>query len=207
MGIDTQQIPEQLVYEEFGGSKYFRRGYRQVLLGLKTEEEIMGSSIYQSLIVQAIVFYLKTILPKKKYWVPTNEAGLHLQPKENMANDIVIVEKDKLLNPQSEQYSDVPPKFIIEVDIKIDPVDFNTEPPTDVSMSYIVEKSSKLLDFGVEGVAWILTRSKQIILARSQRNLEIYHWNENVPLFEGYNFCLQDILEEEGILPAASEDL
>ena len=30
----TGQIPETLLYEEFGGRKYYRRGYRQVLLGL-----------------------------------------------------------------------------------------------------------------------------------------------------------------------------
>ncbi|WP_148270368.1 hypothetical protein [Haliscomenobacter hydrossis] len=206
MEMITQSIPVSLVHEEFGGSKYFRRGYRQVMLGLKTEEEIMGSSIYQSLIIQAVVFYLKTILPKKQYWVPTNEAGLHLHPKENMANDIVVIEKDKLPNPQSELYNNVPPKFIIEVDIKIDPIDYNTEPATDVSMSYIVEKSSKLIDFGVDGVAWILTRHQQVILARSQRNLEVYHWHETVPLFDEFSFCLKDILEEEGILPASVTD-
>jgi len=200
MEIKSQPIPAHLVYEEFGGSKYYRKGYRQVLLGLKTEEEIMGSSIYQSLIVQALVFYLKTILPKKNYWVPTNEAGLHLQFKENMANDIVIVEKSKLPNPQSEQYSNIPPKFVLEVDLKIDPIDPSSEPPTDLSMSYIVEKSGRLLDFGVEGIAWILTRNQQIVLARSRRNLEIYRWDEEVTLFENYTFCLRDILLDEGII-------
>lgn len=201
MEINIESIPANMVYEEFGGNKYYRKGYRQVLLGLKSEEEIMGSSIYQSLIVQALVFYLKTVLPKKDYWVPTNEAGLHLHLNDNMANDIVIVEKNKLLNPQSEQYSTIPPKFVIEVDLKIDPIDASTEPQTDLSMSYIVEKSGKLLDFGVEGIAWILTRNQQIIVARSRRNLEIYQWHETLTLFDGYTFCLRDILVDEGILP------
>ncbi len=203
MEINIQPIPANMVYEEFGGNKYYRKGFRQVLLGLKSEEEIMGSSIYQSLIVQALVFYLKTILPKKDYWVPTNEAGLHLRLNDNMANDIVIVEKNKLLNPQSEQYSSIPPKFVIEVDLKIDPIDASTEPQTDLSMSYIVEKSGKLLDFGVEGIAWILTRNQQIIVARSRRNLEIYQWHETLTLFDDYSFCLRDILVDEGILPSA----
>jgi hypothetical protein len=203
MEINIQPISANMVYEEFGGNKYYRKGFRQVLLGLKSEEEIMGSSIYESLIVQALVFYLKTILPKKDYWVPTNEAGLHLHLNDNMANDIVIVEKDKLLNPQSEQYSNIPPKFVIEVDLKIDPIDASTEPQTDLSMSYIVEKSGKLLDFGVEGIAWILTRNQQIIVARSRRNLEIYQWDETLTLFDEYTFCLRDILVDEGILPNA----
>lgn len=201
MAISTQPIPQRMIHESFSGSNYYRKGYRQVLLGLKTEEEIMGSSIYQSLIVQALVFYLKTILPKKQYWVPTNEAGLHLSLHENMANDIVIVEKGKLSNPQSERYSNIPPKLVIEVDLKIDPIDYDAEPPTDISMTYVVEKSKKLLDFGVESVIWIMTRKQQIFLTRSQRNLEIYDWSEHVPLFDSFSFCLRDILEDEGILP------
>lgn len=67
METTAQSIPKSLVYEEFGGRVYYRKGYRQVLLGLKTEEEIIGSSIFQSLIVQAIVFYIKSILPKKQF--------------------------------------------------------------------------------------------------------------------------------------------
>ena len=140
METRIQDIPKSLIYEEFGGNVYYRRGYRQVLLGLKTEDEITGSSIIQSLIVQAVVFYLKTILPKKLYWVPTNEAGLHLSHKANLANDIVIVEKIKLKDPFSDKFSDVPPKFIVEVDIKIDATNYNTEPPTGGEMDYILEK-------------------------------------------------------------------
>lgn len=63
----NQEIPQSLLHEEFGGRKYYRRGYRQVMLGLKTESDIMGSSVYQMLIVQSIAFYLKSILPKGKY--------------------------------------------------------------------------------------------------------------------------------------------
>ena len=201
MATATQHIPESLIYEEFGGRIYYRRGYRQVLLGLKTKEEIMGSSVFQSLIIQAVVFYLKTILPKKLYWVPTNEAGLHLNHRQNLANDIVIVEKNTLKDPFSDKYSDVPPKFIIEVDIKIDPKDYKDEPPTGTEMDYILEKSGQLLDFGVEGIVWILTKGRRIIVIKSHRIAEIYQWHETISLFEDYSFCLQQILEDEDILP------
>lgn len=203
METTTDKIPASLLYEEFGGRKYYRRGYRQVLLGLKKENEIMGSSVFQSLIIQAIVFYLKTILPQKKYWTPTNEAGLHLKNKENLANDIVIVEKSTLRSPTSLNYSDVPPKFIIEVDIKIDPKDYSDEPPAGSEMDYVIQKSEKLLEFGVEGVAWILTPSRKILLMHSTKKLEVFEWTDEVPLFDGYSFCLQAILEEEDILPPA----
>lgn len=199
--IAIQQVPSNLVYEEFGGKTYYRKGYQQVLLGLKTDDEIMGSSVFQSLIVQALVFYLKTILPKRSYWVPTNEAGLHLGTKSNLSNDIVILEKSKLPNAFSEKYNDVPPKFIIEVDLKIDSKDYSSDPPTGSEMDYMLEKSAQLLTFGVEGIIWILTQSRKIILIKSLRQLEIFEWTETVPLFDEYVFCLQSILEEEEIIP------
>ena len=197
----TEQIPESLLYEEFGGRKYYRRGYREVLLGLKNESEIMGSSILQTLIVQAIGFYLKTILPRNQYWVPTNEAGLHLGRNENLANDLAIVEKDKVRNPFSLKYSDVPPKFVIEVDIKIDPKDYDTEPAAGSDMDYVIQKSQRMLDFGVEGVIWITTRSRKIVLLRPQQNMQLFEWTDDVPIFDDYTFCLQSILDEEGIVP------
>lgn len=183
---------------------YYRRGYRQVLSGLKTEDEIRGSSVFQSLIIQALVFYLKTILPKKLYWVPTNEAGLHLNHRQNLANDIVIVEKSTLKDPFSDKYSDVPPKFIVEVDIKIDPKEYTEEAATGTEMDYILEKSGQLLDFGVEGIVWILIKGRRIILIKSHRIVEVFQWNETVPLFDDYSFCLQQILEDEDILPATA---
>lgn len=204
MATATQQIPKNLIYEEFGGRVYYRRGYRQVVSGLKTEEEIMGSSVFQSLIIQALVFYLKTILPKKLYWVPTNEAGLHLNHRQNLANDIVIVEKSTLKDPFSDKYSDVPPKFIVEVDIKIDPKEYTEEAATGTEMDYILEKSGQLLDFGVEGILWVLTKGRRIILIKSHRIVEVFQWNETVPLFDDYSFCLQQILEDEDILPATT---
>jgi hypothetical protein len=205
MATTTQQVPESLIYEEFGGRIYYRRGYRQVLLGLKTKEEIMGSSFLQGLIVQAVVHYLKLILPKKLFWVPTNEVGLHIKLKENYAGDILICEKSKTPNPWLESYTPIPPKFIIEVDIKIDPKDYEDEPPTGTEMDYILEKSGQLLDFGVEGIVWILTKGRRIIVIKSHRIVEVFQWNETVILFDDYSFCLQQILEDEDILPPVSE--
>ncbi len=197
----TGQIPETLLYEEFGGRKYYRRGYRQVLLGLKSESEIMGSSVFQSLIVTAVLFYLKTILPKKDYWVQASEAGLHLSNKENLANDIAILEKSKLKDPTSLKYNDVPPRFVVEVDIRIDPRDYTHEPAVGSDMDYILQKSEQLLTFGVEGIAWILTPSRKTLLIRPNQHLEVYDWSQEFPIFDEYTLGLQRILEEEGIFP------
>ena len=205
METTTEQIPENLLYEEFGGRKYYRRGYRQVLLGFKNESEIMGSSVFQSLIVPAIVSYLMRILPMKEFWVQSSEAGLHLKHKENLASDITIVEKNKLLTPTSLKFSEVPPKFIFEVDIKIDPKDYTDEPAVGSEMDYIIQKSEKLMAFGVEGVAWILTPSQKIVLMRPNRKMELFEWSEEVPMFGEYGFCLQSILEALDILPSSND--
>lgn len=205
MATTTQTIPQSLIYEEFGGRIYYRKGYRKVLLGLKTEDEIVGRSFFQSLIIQAFVFYLKSILPKKKFWVPTNDAGLHLYRSKNFANDIAIVEKSKLVDPVSDKYNTVPPKFIIEVDVKIDAKAENEE-EGGTEADYILQKSQELLTFGVEGIVWILTKSRQILVIRTHKNVEVYAWSESVPLFEDYTFCLQQILEDEEILPTSPTD-
>lgn len=199
MEVVTEQIPETLLYEEFGGRKYYRRGYRQVLLGLKNESEIMGSSVFQSLIVTAIIYYLKTILPRNQYWVQSSEAGLHLDRGRNLANDIAIIEKSQLQDPKSLKYNDVPPKFVVEVDIKIDPKNYSNEPAVGSDMDYILQKSEQLLDFGVAGVAWILTPSRKTILFRPNHPLQVFDWAQEVPLFDEHTFCLQGILEDEGI--------
>ena len=199
----TEHIPESLLYEEFGGQKYYRRGTRQVMLGLKTESEIMGSSVYQMLIVQSIAFYLKGILPKGKYWIPSSEGGLHLGKNENMACDIAIIEKATLHDPTSLKYLDSPPKFVIEVDIKIEWKNYDTQPPTSLEMDYVMLKTDQLLDFGVEGVAWVLSKSRKILLALPDQRPQFFDWTEEVSLFGGHTFCVQAILEEDGILPTS----
>jgi hypothetical protein len=74
-------------------------------------------------------------------------------------------------------------------------------------MDYILEKSGHLLDFGVEGIVWILTKGRRIIVIKSHRIVEVFQWNETVILFDDYDysFCLQQILEDEDILPPVSE--
>ena len=44
-------VPDYLIREIIDGDRWFYRGYRDVLSGLKTPEEIMACSTYQSLLV------------------------------------------------------------------------------------------------------------------------------------------------------------
>jgi len=65
---------------------------------------------------------------------------------------------------------------------------------------YLGQKSTQLLVFNIAGIAWIFTETRKIVLATSLDDMFEYEWTETVPLFDGYGFCLQSILEEEGIL-------
>ena len=47
----SRKIPKSLIYEQWGGKIYYRKGYKEIVKGLKTCDEIMGSSSLQSLLV------------------------------------------------------------------------------------------------------------------------------------------------------------
>lgn len=93
----TEPIPQSLLYEEFGGRKYYRRGYREVMLGLKDESEIL-----------------------------------------------------------------------------VDPRDYRNELDSGSEVAYMLEKSERLLTFGVEGVAWVLSKSRKILLALPSQRPQLF---------------------------------
>jgi hypothetical protein len=61
-----------------------------------------------------------------------------------------------------------------------------------------LEKSGQLL-------VYILTKGRQIIVIKLHRIVEVFQWNEMIPLFDDYSFFLQQILEDEDIVPPVSE--
>lgn len=199
-----QPIPQSLLHEEFGGRKYYRRGYREVLLGLKDESEILGNSVLVGLITSAILFDLQERLPKKKYWILVNEAGQYFDGGDTFVNDLAIIAKDKIKDTLSTKSNDVPPRFVIEMDVSVDPKDYSNESDSGSEVAYMLEKSERLLKFGVEGVAWVLSKSRKILLALPGQRPQFFDWTEEVPLFDGHTFCLQRILEEDGILPPSN---
>ena len=71
----TTQIPKILIYEEFDGHPIYRKGYKDVVLGLKKIEEInMGTSELQWFITNTINRHLWTILPRN-YFCGSGELG------------------------------------------------------------------------------------------------------------------------------------
>ncbi|TDE16192.1 hypothetical protein [Dyadobacter psychrotolerans] len=190
----TEVIPAMLVFEEMDGKPLYYKGYRQVLDNKKSLEDILGSSFIQALIVSIVGSYIKGLLKGKDYWVISNEAGLHLSPGNNLANDIAVFDKALIKDVFSESYANVPPKIAVEVDSKIEAEHIAN--PTD----YVFLKSDKLIEFGTERVIWILTGSRKILVTDQSRKWTIHEWHEFIPLFDGLEICLNDLLKEEGVI-------
>ena len=152
----TRSIPSALIYEQWQGKPIYYKGYRDVLAGKKTLEEIMSCSDLQGVLVALLNGFLYGAMDRKKYLLATNEVGLHLALNDNLANDIAIFEKEKLTKSKGKSFN-VAPKIVIEVDIKADVADF----PNKLD-DYLIQKSQKLLDFGVERVLCIITSLQKV---------------------------------------------
>jgi Uma2 family endonuclease len=189
-----RKIPSYLVYEEMNGKPLPYKGYLDVLSGKKKFEEIMGSSSLQSIIVYIIGLYIGNQINRKKYYVGSNEAGLHIGVGENLANDIAIYERANTI--LDDKYFTKAPKIVIEIDIKID----LSETEWTNEWDYVIEKSTKMLDFGTEKVIWISTKSKKIFVSSSTERWYMVNFDEDIPLFDDVTLNLVKLFEEEDIV-------
>ncbi|AYQ31892.1 Uma2 family endonuclease [Runella sp. SP2] len=188
-----RKIPAHLVYEELDGQALPYRGYLEVLSGKKTLEEIMGSSSLQAVLVSIINWFVSNHINRKKYLVASNESGLHVSSGSNLANDIAIFEKDKIT--LSDKYFDVAPKIVIEVDIKV----ALEETGLTNDFDYVLNKSQKMLDFGVEKVIWITTHTKKIFVITPNAPWYLVNFEEDIPLMEDCTLNLAQLLRDEEI--------
>jgi Uma2 family endonuclease len=191
--IPAKKIPTALIYEIMDGKPIYYKGYRDVIAGIKTIEEIMGSSNLQATIVEYFLSILFKNLDLAKYRILTNETGIHLSKKTNFAADIAIYERAILpVKSADKHYIPIPPKIQIEIDIEADTEAFGSPD------NYIYAKTEKLLNFGVEKVIWVLSNSKKILVATKDENWQIIDWHKNINLIEDLSFAIGKYLKEEG---------
>ncbi|GAB4031974.1 Uma2 family endonuclease [Spirosoma jeollabukense] len=192
--ISARNIPPALVYETWQGKPVYYRGYQDVLTGKKTIEEVMSCSDLQGVLVSLLNGYLYSTINRKKYLLATNEIGLHLALNDNLGNDVVIFEKEKVGKLKG-KYFDVPPKIVIEVDIKADVSDF--EGKLD---GYLIQKSQKLIDFGVEKVIWVITAAQKVyVIDRNDPTWYVVNWSENITVMDGCILNIKQLLDDEEI--------
>lgn len=186
------RVPAGLIYETLNGRPLYYRGYKDVLTEKKTPEAIMGSSSLQAILVSIIHGFLFGQIDRKKYFLATNEAGLHVDHRSNLANDIAIYEKEGLT--LSNNYFQTPPNVAIELDVRIDLEGFVAR-----EQSYIYEKTELLLNFGVERVIWITTQPQKIFVASRTADWTTHNWDISVPVMDGITLNLAELVAEEGI--------
>lgn len=191
--IPAKKIPPVLLYEIIDGKPVYYKGYREVVAGKKSIEEIMGASNLQSTIIEyLLIIFFKTI-DLKKYRILTNEIGIHINNKNNLSGDIAIYEKDVLpVRMADKHYISIPPKIQIEVDIDADIEGF--ESPD----NYMYIKTNKLLDFGVEKVIWLMSNSKRVLVATKNENWQVIDWHKEIEVLDGISFNIGKYLKEEG---------
>jgi Uma2 family endonuclease len=187
-------IPKVLIYEVWNGKPIYYKGYRDVLAGRKTPQEVMACSDLQGAIVAVLMGFLFNAINRKKYLLATNEIGLHLALNDNLGNDIAIFDKAQVGKLKG-RFFEVPPKVVIEVDIKADLSNFLNE-----ETDYILAKSQKMLDFGVDKVVWILTSNRKIIVStRNQKQAIITDWDDDILLLDGCVLNVKQLLDDEEI--------
>jgi len=188
----VQAIPSALVYEVLNGRPLYYRGYKEVIEKNLNPETIMGSSSLQSILVSLIYGYTLANRDKKKYLPVTNEAGVHLDLNSNLSCDIAIFEKGTF--EITTRYFDVPPKIVIEVDIKIDLSEFDG-----IEYEYVAEKTQRLFDFGVERVFWVFSKSRRVFVCLPGQDWIFTDWSNNIPIMDGCILNVKYLLEEEEI--------
>ena len=86
----SRQVPAYLICEELEGTPLYYKGYKEVMSGKKTKEDIMGASGLQMELISYLVRLLITFLDEKKYSVYGGKTGLHLAHKNNLSSDVCV---------------------------------------------------------------------------------------------------------------------
>jgi hypothetical protein len=189
----TKKIPSELIYEVMDGKPLYFKGYKDVLNGNKTVEEIMATGKLQSLMLNAIQTHLLRTQSDKAVTIMTGEIGIHISKNQNFSCDLVVFEDATLATLDiNQQYFEVPPKIIVEVDLQIDSTTINLN-------QYILKKTSKLLQFGVEKMIWIFFDPPLVSVALAQGAWTIHNWNTPIEIFDGYPVVLSDLFKEKNI--------
>lgn len=191
-GKRAGKIPSYLVHEVLDGEPVYYKGYREVLAGAKTLEDIMGSSTLQTAIIEYLLRILFKSLDERYFRIVTNEGGLHIDKKNNLAGDIELFDPAKLpVSTADLHYATVPPEIHLEVDV-------NTEMERFTDEQYVAKKTTKLLEFGVKKVIWILSSSKTVMIATRDTDRQVVDWAEEVEVADGIRINVGRYLKEQG---------
>ncbi|MFD2574412.1 Uma2 family endonuclease [Spirosoma soli] len=190
--VETSAIPKSLVYETLNGRPLYYKGYHDVVAGILKPEDIMGSSDLQSIIVMVLAGTLWNKVDRKQYQLATNQSRLHVGLGDNLSADVAIFEKSSLPRLKG-KYFDVPPKIVLEVDIKIDLNEIGSD------VAYISEKTQELINFGVERVFWVLSKIRKVIIIQPNQDWIVTDWGNDITIMDDCIINIKRLLDEEEI--------
>jgi len=186
------KIPDSLIYEMDEGKPIYYRGYQDVLNKTKTAEQIMGSSILQSLLIFLIQKKLIALLDNNFLILPS-ELGFKFAKKSWRNLDLAIYDKRNLPNLSVlfvDKYIEIAPELVIEVDTKA-ALDDLPDPS-----SYFQRKTDQLLNHGVKKVIWIYTASQKIMIAKQNKPWSIDEWTKDLEVFKDIQINIEQLLKE-----------
>ena len=171
------------------GMPIFYRSHSESTPNNQPQNDIMGSSVLQSILIELIKDHLKQQLPSS-YLILGNEIGLQINKNSWRAADIAVFDKQALLQQGlNNKYASIPPKYIIEVDTKI-----AANAPQDVE-SYLQKKTKQLLNFGVQQIIWVFTNSASVMIADKTNAWKTINWTDTIKLEENCTLNIQQLLD------------
>lgn len=188
----SSAVPEELIREVIYDKPYYYKGYKNVINNEKTLEEIMGSSSLQSGIISALLIHFGYLL-KKEYRVVGSEAGLHLDVNDNMSLNLAFYKKADLSPAKFDNH------YFIDVPIAVIEVDVSIDLSTPNDQDYVFQKTQRLLDFGVEQIVWILTKSRKIMIAKPNETWTVDNWDKHFSILN-QPMILENFLKEEELI-------
>lgn len=182
----TPKVPDYLIYEVVRGKPIYYKGYKDVLNGTKTFEEITMESILQSSLKAFITALIFFDLRKMGFKVTVGEMGINLSRQDKRGADISIFKAENY--KPTDKYSDLPPEIIIEIDVRADVGE-------GIEMDYVAEKTDDYHRFGVKRIIWIFTKAKKVIVANAGQTWLMDDWSADVEIMEGIKFNVAEMVK------------
>lgn len=186
-----ERIPASFIREIIDGKPYYYKGYREALAGNIDSEDVMGCCTLQAFIITYLMRALLRSIDENRYLIATNEPGLHIDRRNNLASDIMVFDYNILTIDQINlNYAQVPPTMCIEVDTRVE-----LEEATE--SEYVTLKTMKLLEFGAEKVIWFFTETRKVMIA-TPGNWTTFDWEHEVMLMPGAICNVGQYLQSKG---------
>ena len=191
--IAETEVPEYLIYEMYMGQPIYYRGYRDVLKGTKTFEQIMGDSSLQAWLKTRLSYFMLPLLEERGFEIFAGELGINYEKEGWRAADIAIYKAGMELTVH---YAQTSPDIAIEIDVQADTKDLGGD------MKYIKTKTNQYLSHGTKKVIWIFTNAGAVMEATKQNKFQINSWDQDVQVMEGVSVNIAQMIENRRNKPA-----